>query len=142
MNDEKSGMKIALLTSQDPQDRRSWSGAIYRIAQALQKYCGDVTYIGPLGAFYERLIGFALRSSSKFLLKKTFVCKESFLIAKRYAKATAQKIALQAFDVIVAPTGAPEVAFLETDIPIVLVADSTYALLLDYYPEFSNVLKR
>jgi glycosyltransferase involved in cell wall biosynthesis len=31
---------------------------------------------------------------------------------------------------------------LETDIPIVLIGDSTYGLLFDYYPAFSQLLKR
>ena len=43
-------MKIAYVSSVDPRDRRSWSGAHYYIIQALQKHCGEVSCIGPLSA--------------------------------------------------------------------------------------------
>src|ERR1700736_1889523 len=48
MNDENKRLKIAFLTSFDPLNRRSWSGTVYHLAQALQKHCGEVSYIGPM----------------------------------------------------------------------------------------------
>jgi len=171
VNDEERAIKIAYVTAFEPRDRQGWSGTIYYIAQTLQKHIGEVTYLGPRGTFHEKLIGMALRRtlkflnkrdslfaeeglvykklvgialhrSSKLLLKKKFVYEESYLIATRYASVGAQKLAEQAFDLIVAPAGVRAVCFLETNIPIILVGDSTYPLLLDYYPEFKNVLKR
>ena len=170
MNDEKRAIKIAYITAFEPRDRQGWSGLIYYIAQTLQKHIGDVTYLGPQGTFHERLVGIALRRTSKFLikrdslfaeeglvykklvgivlhrsskllLKKSFVYEESLLMAKGYASVDA-KLAKQTFDLIVAAAGVRAVCFLETDIPIVLVGDSTYPLLLNYYPEFRNVLKK
>jgi glycosyltransferase involved in cell wall biosynthesis len=38
------------------------------------------------------------------------------------------------------PAASPDIAFLNTKIPIVYVSDATLALLLDYYPKFSKVL--
>jgi glycosyltransferase involved in cell wall biosynthesis len=78
----------------------------------------------------------------KSLLRKNFVYADSFLAAKGKARVAARRLSGQAVDVIVAPAGVTEIAFLKTDIPIVLVLDATYALLFDYYPEFSNVPKR
>jgi glycosyltransferase involved in cell wall biosynthesis len=141
MKTERLDIRIALLTSHGPEDRRSWSGIVYYMATALKQCCGEVSYIGPLHPIFETLAGFALQRSSKFFLNKKFVYEESSLAAKAYARVAARKLAGQSFDVIVAPAGAAEVAFLKTDIPIVLVADATYALIIDYYPEFSNVLK-
>ncbi len=141
MNDEQKG-NIAFLTSLDPRDRRAWSGTLYYMAQALQREYEHVSFLGPIDAFYEKLYGFMLQRGAKFFLKKTFVYHESHLVAKRYGRVATQKLASQSFDVIVAPAGAPEVAFLETDIPVVLVIDATYALLFDYYPRFSNALRR
>ncbi len=142
MNDEKKPIKIAFLTiPRDPNDRRSWSGLVYHIAQALQKHCGEVSYISPTRPCKkEELIGKFIRGSTKILLKKKYSC--SFFFAKSFAKAGARWLAEQSFDVIVAPDGATDVAFLETDIPIVLVGDSTYGSLIDYYPTFSQLMKR
>src|ERR1700730_2040179 len=139
-------MNIALLTmSRDPQDRRSWrswSGIVYYVTQALQKHCGEVSYCTPaLPCRKEESIARIIRGSSQIVLKKKY--NPSFFLAKSYAKAGDRWLAGQSFDLIVAPDGALDIAFLETDIPIVLVGGgATYRLLLDYYPAFSNLLKR
>ena len=56
MNDADKRLKIAFLTSFDPLDRRSWSGTVYHLAQALQKHCGELSYIGPM-KIREKTIG-------------------------------------------------------------------------------------
>ena len=146
MNDEKNRIKIAVLTmSRDPEDRRSWrswSGIVYHIAQALQKHCGEVSYCSPaLPCKKEELIARIIRGSSQILLKKKY--NPSFFLSKSYAKAGHRWLAGQSFDLIVAPDGELDIAFLETDIPIVLLGGgATFSLLLDYYPTYSNLLKR
>jgi glycosyltransferase involved in cell wall biosynthesis len=142
MNDQGRRPKIALLTAFDSRDRRTWSGTNYHIAQALQKHCGEVSFIGPIPHRKEELVGRAIHKLTRTLLKKNFRYYCSFFFAKRYANVAAQRLAAGSFDVIVAPAGSTEVAFLETNIPIVLVEDSTYHNLLNYYPQFSNLLKR
>jgi glycosyltransferase involved in cell wall biosynthesis len=142
MNNEKKRIKIAYLTSRDPHDRRSWSGLIYYIAQALQKHSGEVLYwhVNPSLLFKANLIRKLARESSQFLLKKQYT--SSFFLSKSFAKAGNHWLAEQSVDVIVAPDGAIETAFLETEIPIVLVGDSTFSLLFDGYPGFSNLMER
>jgi len=141
MSNENKPIKIAFLTVLDPNDRRSWSGTIYYVAQALQKHCGELYYVGPIET-NERLLGKVLHKLSKRLLKKNFEYNHSFLLAKKHAKVVAQRLAGRSFDVIVTVTGTTEIAFLETDIPIVLVGDATFHLVHNYYPQFSNLLER
>jgi len=141
----KKSIKIGYLTIRrnphDRQTRRSWSGTVYYIAQALQKHCGVVSFFNPiLPCRRQEKIERILIKSSQFLLKKKYT--SDFFLAHSYAKAGAQWLASQNFDVIVAPVGTTEVAFLETDIPIVLVEDATYGLLIDYYPHCSNLVQR
>jgi glycosyltransferase involved in cell wall biosynthesis len=146
MNDENRRMNIALLTMRrDPLDRRSWrswSGIVYHVAQALQKHCGEVSYCSPaLPCRREELIASVIQKGSQVLLKKTYTPR--MFLAKRYAKAGSRWLAGQSFDLIVAPDGVLDIALLETDIPIVLVAGgATYGLLLDYYPSYTNLLQR
>src|SRR5579859_179955 len=142
MRNEQQRLTIAFLTWFDSQDRRSWSGAFYYMAQALQKYCGEVIHIGPIDASREKLIGKMVHKSAQVLLKKQFVYDQCFLVAKKYASVAAQWLADHPVDLIIAPGGGAEIAFLETDLPIVLVEDATYGLLIDYYPEYSHLLKR
>jgi glycosyltransferase involved in cell wall biosynthesis len=81
-----------------------------------------------------------IRRSSQLLLKEKYAC--NLFLANSYARAGAQWLAGQSFDVIVAPNGAFDIAFLETNIPIVLIEDATCGLLFDYYPAFSGLLTR
>src|SRR6266487_6378298 len=145
MNDRNKPIKIAFLTARyNPHDRRSWrswSGTVYHTAQALKKHCGEPSYLSPtLPCRKEELIAAIIRRGSQILLGEKYAC--SLFLANSYARAGAQWLAGQSFDVIVAPAGVTEIAFLETNIPIVLVEDSTYGLLFDYNFEFLNVQQR
>lgn len=143
MNSETKRIKIAFLTAFDLQDIRfwSWAGTFYYMAQALQKHCGEISYIGPIHC-WEQSVAKIIHKGSRLLLKKNFTSYHNFLVAKKYAKVAARRLAEGSFDVIVAPAGVPEIAFLETDVPIILVEDATYGLLINNYPDYSNLLSR
>ncbi len=66
----------------------------------------------------------------------------SFYIARRCAKLLTKQLADNDFDLIFAPACASETAFLEIDTPIVIVEDANFALLYNYYAQFSNLLQR
>jgi glycosyltransferase involved in cell wall biosynthesis len=135
-------MKIAIVYSYDTRDRRTFSGSAYYIARMLEKYCGEIFHLSPIPRFKEMLVGKIINKISLLLLKKKFRYHCSFLLAKRYAKVTAQRLTGQSFDLIVSPVGVVEVAFLETDIPVVLIEDSTFKLLIDYNFDYLNLLRR
>lgn len=142
MHKENKRLKIAFLNTLILQDKRtSWKITNEYIAQALQKHCGDISYIDPI-QLRELLLGKIINKSTQLLLKKSFLYYHSFLIAKSYGKIMSQKLAGSNFDVIVAPSCATEIAYLETDIPIVLIEDANVAVLHDYYAQYSNLLKR
>lgn len=135
-------MKVALLYPYNARDKRSWSGTAYYIARILEKYCGEVCHLGPLPQFKEVMIGKIIDKCSQVVFKKSFRYEFGILLAKKYARVAAQRLKKQSFDIIVAPLGTPVVAYLKTDIPIVLIDDTTYKLVIDYYPWFSNLSKR
>src|SRR6266704_2473055 len=147
MNDKNKSVKIAFLTSTDPEDKRSWSGIFYHTAQALQRHCGEVIYMvstdtkksAGKATFYKRLRNLLRKFS---FARKYFVYNYRVSLARKFAAFAAKKLLENPFDVVVAPASLTEVAFLDTDIPIVLVEDATFALLHNYYPQYSNLLKR
>lgn len=120
-------------------DRRSWSGIYYSMVKALQKHCGDVLCLGPVDGMSRRA-GEALWVLSWLLLRKNYLYTHSAWLAKRYARLLEAKIARKPVDLLFAPAAAPEIAFLNTSIPIVYTADATFAVLREYYPRYSNVL--
>ncbi len=134
-------LNIALLTAQDASDRRSWSGTYYYIAEALQKHCGDVSFIGPIDAFREMLPGRLTHTGAQLLLRKNFAFRHTYAVSKHYAKVATKRLATHSFDVIIALSGATEMAFLETDVPIVLVEDANFAVLHNYHQHFSSLLE-
>lgn len=147
MKDNNGRKKIAFLTSIDPLNKRSWSGIFYQVACSLQRHCGDVTYIGPVSGAEKRK-ELPLVSQVKLWLKKVvrryFVYNYHIQVAKNCAAAANHRFAQEHFDVIVAPASLTQVAFLklETDIPVVVVEDGTFALLLNYYPQYTGLLAR
>jgi len=132
-------LQIGFVTALNPMDRRSWSGTFYFMAKALQKHCGDVHCLGPVGTLPRRA-GEALWAASWLLLRKNYLYTHSPWLARTYAALLKRKIDRIQLDFLFAAAAAPEIAFLDVSIPIVYSADSTFAVVKDYYPRFTDVL--
>jgi glycosyltransferase involved in cell wall biosynthesis len=141
MDGKYNRLKIAYLSAHYPRDRNAWSGTKYYMAQALQKHCGDVSYIGPINSSRKRL-GKIIHLSSQFFLKKNFPYNYWPPVAKKHGKIATNMLTGRSFDLIFAPIGETEIAYLETDIPIVLALDASFDLIHNYNPVFSNLLWR
>jgi glycosyltransferase involved in cell wall biosynthesis len=137
---EKNRIKIAFLTSGNPEDRRSWSGIDYYMAKALQEHCGDVVYLGDITPVRSLLWGKLANKLSETLLRKRYAYLNSNLLARGYAKNAMEKLALQHIDLIFVPSDSTLAAFLETDIPIVYLSGTTFRLMREYYPQFTRLL--
>lgn len=155
MSEVKSRLKIAFLTPMDPQDRRAWSGILFHTYQALQKYCGDVVSLptpeSQSRARFKRTLYKKLRLFVKkyaaynpffSMGRKYFVNNYRIASARKFAKKVPAWLAANSFDVIVAPASTTEVAFVDADIPIVLIEDATFAALHNYYPQYSSLPRR
>ncbi len=141
MNNENKRLNIALLTTLDTYDRCTWSDTFYSIARTLQKYCGEVAFIGPLTATREIFVGRLIHSGAHLLLRKNFAYRHTYAIAKRYAAQADAWLSGRSFDIVVALNGATELAFLQTRIPVALFEDANFAVLHNYYPQFSSLLR-
>ena len=134
-------LKIAFLTATDARDKRSRSGTLYYMAKALQEYCGDVYYLGPLNSRMEEVTRF-LNNLSLRIFKKSYAYEHSVLLSFSYARIIKEKLKKESFDVIFAPVASTELAFLSKEIPIIYTADATFSLITNYYHDyFSDQLR-
>src|SRR5258708_7709221 len=140
MNKTENRPTIAFLTSEPANNKRSYSGSLYYMGKALEQYCGEVTYLEHELSLERRYLYFILHMAEKCHLKWRIAYKRLLFVAKKDAKIASQLLTGQRFDVIIAPDCAPEIAFLQTDIPVLLPLDVTFRLQHDYYPEYSHLL--
>jgi glycosyltransferase involved in cell wall biosynthesis len=140
MNRGNPRARIAFLTSHDPRDKRSWSGTYYHMAKALQEHCGDLFYLGPVRPKI-RMVGGVYNKFLQLTARKRYDHEHSIILAKRYGAIFDRKISKQRFDLVLAPAGSTQIAFLRTSIPLVYLSDTTFALIAGYYPEYSNLCR-
>jgi glycosyltransferase involved in cell wall biosynthesis len=133
-------LRIAFLSARDPRDRRSWSGTLFSMAQALEKHCGDVFRIGPLQPFSLR-VGKAIYKSARILTNSTYLYTHTTSLSKKVGGMAGKRLAEIECDVVFAPAGSVVLAHLETRVPIVYLSDATFHLMVDYYADFTRVFR-
>lgn len=142
--DEKR-LSIACVTSFDPRThgKNSWSHTLFHMSEALQQQCGDVTFLGPMSATPERVAGKLIDLGAQRLRHQHYMYFHSDLVARRFGRVATRRLEQsgQRFDVVLA-CGAVDVAYLKTDLPLVLVLDATHRLVREYYPAYSNLTER
>jgi glycosyltransferase involved in cell wall biosynthesis len=107
------------------------------MGKALQEHVGDVIFIGPM----KPVILYVLKvfnKISKKLFHRHIDVMHSIMLSKKFASIERRKLAKVNPDFIFAPAASVEIAFLETDVPIIFSSDATLTLVLEYYPEYSN----
>jgi glycosyltransferase involved in cell wall biosynthesis len=133
---EKS-MRIGLCTKSDSRDRASWSGTYYYIRKALERHIGEVEALGPLRNRW--LIPGKVLNKLSSLVGKRFEYFHSALLAHEYARLLEKRLRGSSPGLLVFPAESELLAYLRTEIPIVYISDSTFRLMTDYYPAFSNL---
>ncbi|RZK98545.1 MAG: hypothetical protein EOO62_26365, partial [Hymenobacter sp.] len=133
--------KIAYYTINDPLDKRSWSGVTYYLGQALQQHVGDVDFLGPVPIPWalDKTCR-ALQKVSRLLLRSEWIPKYSLLKNMYAAWYLGRKMKGRQYDFVLAPSAAPELAYLSTAVPIVYFCDATYKIYSETYAkEFANM---
>ncbi len=140
MAEQEKKIRIAFVSSYNARDRKVFSGTAYYSALALSRHCGEVDLIGPYRNNFLltilKIISFLIRK----ITGKRFDHYSSVLLAKQYGAYFTRKLQDQNYDLIVACAGAAEIAYFETHIPILMYSDATFPNVIDYYPEYTNLL--
>ncbi len=133
--------KIAYYSINDPLDKRSWSGITYYLGQNLQKNIGDVDFLGPVRIpwLLDKTIR-ALQKTSRFFLGSEWIPKYSLLKNMYAAIVLKRRMKGKKYDFVMAPAAASELAYLNTDLPVIYFGDATYKVYSETYEkEFRNM---
>ncbi|MBK9758766.1 MAG: glycosyltransferase family 4 protein [Flavobacteriales bacterium] len=134
----KRPLTIGYITVDDPRDRRTWSGINSFLLDALEARVERVVTFGPLRPQPVLFFCKAFNYITLRLLGKRFHYRDSFPMARAYARMLEKKMAHEHIDLIVAPAGLATTALLKTNVPIVYINDRSIAGALEYY----KVLKK
>ena len=138
-------LRIACVTSFDPQrhGKNSWSHTIYHMSQMLGEGGCDITFLGPMDATLERIAGKAADVGHQLIGRQRYMYFHSIWVARRFGRLGTRGLAGAGhpFDLVLA-SGAVDVAFLKTDLPLVLILDATHMLMREYYPAYTNLSER
>jgi len=132
-------MKIAYITTDDGTDINNWSGSGYYIPLSLKNQSLSVEYIGSLRERYLRLSNRKERFYDRFF-HKTYLRDREPLILKDYARQVRERLSSLDADIVLSPGTIP-IAYLKCNQPIVFWTDCTFAGMINFYPEFSNLCK-
>lgn len=131
--------KIMYLTHLDARDKREWSGTLYYMAQSLKNHAGEVVYAGP---YYPKLLFLILKIINRLSLiifKKRYNIPYNYFLSLVYKYHFTKKIRKEKPDIVFAPAASGEMSRLTTDRPVIYLGDITLNLLIDRYPNFTNL---
>ncbi len=134
-------LRIGILNRFDPQSVRTWSGLTFFMSRTLSKHVGEMSYFGPDATFQGKLISsltWRINSLSKRLFGKTAIGDHNRVLSRHLGRLFQKQIAKANLDILFAPAASIEIAYLETDIPIVYLSDTTWHDIQDYYEEFGS----
>jgi glycosyltransferase involved in cell wall biosynthesis len=131
-------LRIAYVTMRDANDRRSWSGTLYNMAQALQRHCGDVLHVNPLEPRSLKVKKLISRFARR-LTARNYLYTNTTSVAKETSRMAEERLSRLEYDVIFAPVGSGLTAQLQTSAPIVYLSDTTVRLMFGYNWEFSRL---
>lgn len=131
-------MRIGYITKEDPNDIKAYSGTHYSMYQALKNEFEEVIPLGPLDHWYKSVAKLKGRIKT-FKNGDVFKFQYDLNLAKHLAKQLEKRIEIIKPDILLGSLVSPEVAFLETKIPLYLTTDATFPLLQDLYKSHSKL---
>ncbi len=136
IDNAKHPLRIALIYPESASDVRTWSGTPFFVKQTFERYVGEVidlspytgpTFIYKAATHLGRKIGRNIPYGHNLSYSRAL---------GRYFSRTLEE---GEYDLVLSPGGGEGVAFLQTDLPVVLYSDATWDLMVDYYSAYSGL---
>ena len=129
-------MNLLYATTYDASDIRNWSGTGLHIAQSLRTQGVHVEFAGPMDE--QHRLPLKVKQLAYCLFGKRYFRERSPLVLKGYAKQIFPKLRSSSIDVVFSPGTLP-IAYLDCKQPIAFWTDATFAGMIDFYPDFTNL---
>jgi glycosyltransferase involved in cell wall biosynthesis len=130
--------RLGFLAAGNHRDRAAQSGSLYYMVRALERHFEEIYPCHPITSLEKRAGRFA-DAASRRLLGRPIAYDHLALVARRHGRLAAERLRGRSWDAVLAVMNPVDVACLETDVPIVLVLDATFACQHDYYRKFTNL---
>jgi glycosyltransferase involved in cell wall biosynthesis len=137
---KKKPLRIAYVAYYDPMDITKWSGTGYHMHKSMAEAGAEIHLIGPLKKHYNPINVIKYLVNTKLRGLNDHPHRDRGFL-RSYARQVERQLKDLDVDVIVGPGGLP-LCYLNTDIPIVVWTDCTFASLLNYYEAFKNMPAR
>lgn len=137
---QQQRFKIAYISTMNPLSRAALRHTTSYIYRALEDYCGDITPLDPIKSLPLLAIGHLLRWGTRTFLRRELAVRHLPFIAKRHARMIERRLRRHSYDLLIAAETIPEIAYLRTDIPLILITDATFAQRHNYEPAWSRML--
>jgi hypothetical protein len=124
-------MRLAYVTTYDPNDRHNWSGSGFSIMRALVDQEISVDALGPLRTDYK-IVGRIKGAFYSRLFRSSYEYEREGLPTRGYARQVNKKLVAQNYDIVLSPGSIP-VSRLQCRQPIVIWADATFASYIEHY---------
>lgn len=131
-------LKVAVVNSLDTRDVGVLSGTSHFMIDALERHGIEVTQLGPVTSPWLKVARY-LHGVGR-LLGWSYAWRHNSLASRAFGREFAHRLKDGIYDVIFAPLASTEIAYLETDLPIVYLTDMTFASGKSYYEALSNLL--
>lgn len=131
-------MKVAVVNYLDTRNVRVLSGASHFMIRALERRGAEVTQLGPVSSRWLKAARY-LHGAAR-MLGRTYDWHHNLLASRALGREFARRLKHGDYDIIYAPLASTEIAYLETNLPIVYLTDMTFASGKSYYNSFSNLL--
>ncbi len=136
----RRSLTIGYLTVDDPRDRRTWSGINHFLLRAIEGEGHRVVVLGPLRPQAALLFCRLVNQVALRLFGKRFHYRDSFIMARAYARVLQRRLAHERMDLIIAPAGIATTALLRTTVPIVYINDRCIAGAIGYHKVLKDLL--
>lgn len=133
-------MRIGYVSHYAADDIRGWSGSVYHMADCLARPGSTVTSIGPLTIQRHPVNVAQYLMHEKLLGRRDHPQRDPGLL-KHWATQVHAKLDSVDVDILFGPGGLP-LTWVESDLPMAIWTDCTFASLEGYYAKYTNMSAR